>query len=169
MAINTAADLMARSESTLSPDLDIYDALSLLLRRKLTGVPVVDGAGRLLGMLTEKDCLKVVVGGALDGRPSGRVEDHMTPPAESVLPTATVYDVVHLFLTRPYRKLPVVDAAGHVVGQVSRRDVLRAIESTRENTRLYGVQERRPPDAPGVDSAMTFARSSQEKTGRPRR
>ena len=166
MTTYTACQIMSRSEPTLSPDLDIYDALDLLIGRALTGAAVVDDAGHLLGMLTEKDCLKIVVAGALDGIPSGRVKDHMTSPAESVPMTATLYTIVHLFLTRTFRKLPVVDRDGRVMGQVSRRDVLRFIRSIRQNTRLYGA---RPPlsfENPGVDSAMLFARSAES---RPRR
>lgn len=129
----TASDIMARSETTLPPDLDIYDALRRLLNGKLTGAPVVDDDGVLLGMLTERDCLKVVVAGELDGWPGGKVSDYMSRPAKSISPQATLYDIVHLFLTRPYltrpyRKLPVVDESGHVIGQVSRRDALTAFE-----------------------------------------
>ena len=149
---------MARSEATLSPTLDIYLALQQLLKRKLTGAPVVDEHGVLRGMLTERDCLKVLVGGVFDGLPSGNVEDYMSTPAESVRPTASLYDIVHLFLTRPYRKLPVVDDVGCVVGQVSRRDALKALESFRDNPRLYGTQDSRAPDGSGVDSAMKIAR-----------
>ena len=154
----TAADIMARSEATLSPDLDIYRALDQLLKSKLTGAPVVDGNGVLLGMLTERDCLKVLVGGALDGLPGGNVNDYMSTPAESIKPTASLYDIVHLFLTRHYRKLPVVDNNDRVVGQVSRRDALLALKSFRDNPRLYGTADKRPPDGSGVDSAMKIAR-----------
>ena len=66
----TAADIMAR-EATLSPEADIYDAITKLLKSKLSGAPVVDGNGGLIGMLSERDCLKVIVGGALDGPPWG--------------------------------------------------------------------------------------------------
>ena len=58
MAAITAANIMARSEATLSPDLNIYRASQQLLKSKLTGAPVVDDNGVLLGMLTERDCLK---------------------------------------------------------------------------------------------------------------
>ncbi len=61
-------------------------------------------------------------------------------------------------LTRSFRKLPVVDAERRVVGQVSRRDVLSAIASSRDNPRLFGVADRRPSDDSGVDSAMRVAR-----------
>ena len=140
----TAADIMARSEATLHPDSDIYDALARLLKSRLTGAPVVDGDGILVGMLTERDCLKVLVGGALDGLPSGKVSDYMTAPAQSITPAASLFDIAHIFLTRSYRKLPVVDERGHVVGQVSRRDMLVAIASARDNPRLYGVKDERP-------------------------
>ena len=59
--------------------------------------------------------------------------DDMTSPAESITPTTSLYDVAHVFLTRSYRKLPVVDRDGRVIGQVSRRDILVAIESARDN------------------------------------
>ena len=154
----TASNIMARSEVTLPPDMDIYDAIRRLLRGKLTGVPVVDGDGVLLGMLTERDCLKVVVAGALDGWPGGKVSDYMSRPAKSVGPQATLSDLVHLFLTRPYRKLPVVDESGHVIGQVSRRDALTAFESARDNPRLFGSREEPAADGSGVDSAMRLAR-----------
>ena len=129
----TAADIMARSEATLDPESDIYAAMERLLKRRLTGAPVVDDEGTLLGMLTERDCLKVMVDGALDGLPRGKVSDYMSSPAESITPTASLYDVAQVFLTRSYRKLPVVDRDGRVIGQVSRRDILVAIESARDN------------------------------------
>ena len=155
----TASDIMARSETTLPPDLDIYDALRRLLKNKLTGAPVVGEDGSLLGMLTERDCLKVVVAGALDGWPGGKVSDYMSSPARSIAPEATLYDVVHLFLTRPYRKLPVVDSRGHVIGQVSRRDALVAFESARDNPRLFGERSQPMQEGEGVDSAMRRARA----------
>ena len=112
----------------------------------------------LLGMLTERDCLKVLVGGALDGLPTGKVSDYMTTPAQLITPTATLFDIAHIFLTRSYRKLPVVDRDRRVIGQVSRRDMLVAIESARDNPRLYGVKDLDPTDDMGVDSAMRLAR-----------
>jgi CBS domain-containing protein len=143
----------------LDPELDIYDALKRLLKSRQTGAPVVSGDGILLGMLTELDCLKVLVGGALDGLPTGKVSDYMTAPVESITPTASLFDIAHLFLTRSFRKLPVVDRDGRVIGQVSRRDMLKAIESARDNPRLYGVKDQRLRDEAGVDSAMRQARS----------
>ena len=154
----TAADLMTRSVVTLAPDGGIYPAIKVLLKHKISGAPVVDPAGRLVGILSEKDCLRVLVGGALDGLPDGLVRDYMTETVETVGPGATLLDIAHRFITRSYRRLPVLDADGRVIGQVSRRDALVAIEAIRDDPRLYGTRDRRPTDSTGVDSAMRSAR-----------
>lgn len=152
----TAQDIMARSEATLSPELDIYEAMQQLLKGRLTGAPVVGEDHRLIGMLTERDCLKVLVGGVMDGLPAGQVSDYMTVPAESVRPSTSLVDIVHVFLARSFRKLPVVDENAVVVGQVSRRDALVALNSLAESPSrdrdIYPVTE-----SSGVDSAMRIA------------
>ena len=159
MASLTAKDIMT-SEATLSPDMDIYRAMEQLLKRRLTGAPVVDENHMLIGMLTERDCLKVLVGGVVDGLSGGTVSDYMTSPAESIGPTARLYDIVHIFLTRSYRKLPVVAESGAVIGQVSRRDALLALESMQDNPRLFGADDTKPYGT-GVDSAMRIARGKK--------
>lgn len=161
----TAADIMTR-EATLSPEMDIYRAMTKLLRSKLSGAPVVDDQGCLIGMLSERDCFKVLVGGALHGRPGGTVRDFMTQTAESIAPGTSLFEIVHIFLTRPFRKLPVVDDARRVVGQVSRRDALIALERLRDNPWLYGSDDRRPLDetGTGVDSAMRMARERARRS-----
>ena len=78
-------------------------------------------------------------------------------PAQSISPTVSLFDIAHIFLRRSYRKLPVVDGDGRVIGQVSRRDMLVALESGRDNPRLYGVKDQCPTDDMGVDSAMRLA------------
>ena len=161
MPTRKAADIMTRSVVTLSPDMDIYGALQRLLKKKISGAPVVDLDGHLVGVLSEKDCLKVLTGEALDGLPEGKVSDYMTRSVQSITPTTSIYDIVDHFLQAHFRRLPVVDQAGRVVGQVSRRDVLKAIESIRDNSYLYGTQEKYPPkegEGMRVDSAMRRAR-----------
>ena len=158
MPEQTAREIMARSEMTLSPEANIYSAMKSLLKNRLLGAPVVDADGRLVGMLMEKDCLKVLAGEAFDGLPEGHVRDYMTREVETVSPTTSLYDIVQMFLGRTYRKLPVVDDQRRVIGQLSRRDVLRTIESIRDNPYLYGTKDERPPEGEGVDSAMRRAR-----------
>jgi len=157
MNVPTAADIMDRSELTFTQDLDIGTAMRKMLRAKLNGAPVVDSDGRLCGMLTEKDCLTALVRQAMDGAPGASVGDYMTTSVDTVAPTTQLLDITHLFLSRPFRKVPVVDSDGRVVGQVSRRDVLRAIDSAKDNPFLYGTKDQRPGETGGVHSAMRRA------------
>jgi len=158
MDVPTAKDIMDRSEITLTEEVDIGDAMRQMLRAKLNGVPVVDGEGRLCGMLTEKDCLTALVHQAVDGDPSASVREYMTRSVESISPATRLLEIAHVFMHHSFRKLPVVDDDGRVVGQVSRRDVLRAIDSAKDNSFLYGTAERRPAETGGVHSAMERAR-----------
>jgi CBS-domain-containing membrane protein len=158
MKTNTAADIMDRSEPTFAQDVDIGTAMRKMLRDKLNGVPVVDSEGRLCGMLTEKDCLRALVRQAMEGAAGASVREFMTANVDSVTPDTQLLDITQLFLERPYRKLPVVDPDGRVVGQVSRRDILRAIDSAKDNPLLYGTKDQRLRETGGVHSAMERAR-----------
>ena len=157
MNLPTVAEIMDRSELTLTSDLNLGVAMRRMLRAKLNGAPVVDSQGRLCGMLTEKDCLKALLRQAMDGAPGATVADYMTSPVDSVEPTTQLLDVTRLFLERPFRKFPVVDSEGRVVGQVSRRDILRAIDSAKDNPFLYGTKDQSLRETGGVHSAMQRA------------
>lgn len=161
MPPRTVAGLMARPVVTLSPDSDIVQAIRTLLRYRISAAPVVGPEGRLVGMLSEKDCLRVLAGEALEGRPEGKVRDYMTTSVETVRPTTSLYDIVDLLLNNHFRQMPVVDDEGHVVGEVSRRHALVAIESIRDNSYLYGTEEHHPVEEPGVASAMWVARGQR--------
>ena len=69
MPKQTAREIMARLEMMLSPDTNIYRAMKSLLKHRLMGAAVVDAEGCLVGMLTERDCLKMLAGEAFDGYP----------------------------------------------------------------------------------------------------
>ena len=88
--------------------------------------------------------------------------DYMSRDPVTVSPSTSLYDIVAIFLNRHVRRLPVVERDARLVGQISRRDVLRAIESIREHY-LYPKQEHvldSENDGPGgVSSAMALARA----------
>ena len=161
-----ATDIMIRKLITLSPDTDIYEAIHTLIKKGISGAPVIDNEGNLMGILSELDCLKVMTAGAFDGLPEGKVADYMTCPVTTVKPDASILDVVMIFTKNPIRRIPVMDGKGQLLGQISRRDVLVAIESIRDNPRLFGAREEEsyPPsseDGRGVDSAMRTARGKK--------
>jgi CBS-domain-containing membrane protein len=161
MRDQTAADIMTRLVVTLSPDTEIIDAMHDLLRKKTPEAPVIDANGILVGMFSETDCLKVLCAEAFEGVPEGRVASYMTYPVETVSPSTGVCDIVNRFLNNSYRRIPVLDGEGHMVGQISRRDLLLAFEAMRDNPRLYGTKKEDMglKESPGVDTAMRRARS----------
>ena len=131
--ILTARDIMTRSLITLSPDLGIFDAMSVLMTKRISGAPVVDDSGILIGMLSELDCLRLLSSDefySAEQDEGGCVRDFMTCSQRTIGPHLGIYAIAHYFLTTSVRRLPVV-SEDRLLGQVSRRDVLRGIEQMR--------------------------------------
>ena len=121
-------DHMDKRVATLRPEIGILDAVGFLLEKHLTGAPVVDKSGRLVGILTEKDCLRLVAAGVQGDLPRGSVANFMTPNPETIPPDMDVYFAAGLFLTRDFRRFPVVED-GKLVGTITRFDIMRAIRA----------------------------------------
>ena len=121
-------DYMDRHPATLLPETDILDAVGLLLEKRVTGAPVVDKSGKLLGILTEKDCLRLVAVGVEGGLPRGSVSSFMSPNPETIPPDMDVYFAAGLFLKRNFRRFLVVED-GRLVGAITRFDILRVIRA----------------------------------------
>ena len=116
---------------TLSPTTLVLDAVDFLLKHGVTGAPVVDEDGMLLGILTEKDCLKVVVHAPQPDNVQEHVVDFMTKEVRSIPPNMDVYFAAGLFLKENFRRFPVVEN-GRLVGAITRFDMLRAIRANRD-------------------------------------
>lgn len=122
-------DYMSTELLTFSPDMDVMAAIHLLVRSGHSGAPVVDAQGAVVGMLSERDCLKVGLT-ATYGECSlgGPVREYMTPALVSVTPDTNLLEVACKFLDSPIKRLVVLQD-GKLVGQISRSDVLRAINT----------------------------------------
>ena len=108
---------------------DIYDAVRRLIDEQVTGAPVVDAAGKLTGMLSELECLRLLSAGDRDqaDAPAGTVDAYMLRDFKAVTPDMDVYYVAGMFLSDPStRRLPVVEG-DRLIGVVTRKDILRAI------------------------------------------
>jgi len=142
-----ASDIMTTPALTLPQHASLADAIRLMLGRHISGVPVVDGDGRLVGILTEGDLLRRIEVGTADHHWSGlrkflrgpglnaeeyvhahsrRVADLMTPAPVSVAESTPLDEVVDILERKRIRRVPVV-ADERVVGVVSRADILRAV------------------------------------------
>jgi CBS domain-containing protein len=121
-------DCMDTRVHTVRPDTDIMEAVAFLLKKHVTGAPVVDEDRNLLGMLTEKDCLELLTAGVEANAPRGKVESFMETELVTIPPDMDVYYAAGLFLNHSFRRLPVVEN-GKLVGAITRFDILRVIEA----------------------------------------
>ena len=119
-------DHMSRDLVVLEPDMSILHAAHLLIENNIAGAPVLDEHGRLVGILTERDCMRVALQAHYHGTPGDLVSDRMTADPEHVSPEDSILDLLKRFIDGRHHRYPVVDG-GRVVGMISRRDVMRAL------------------------------------------
>ncbi|MFK7794236.1 MAG: CBS domain-containing protein [Gammaproteobacteria bacterium] len=119
-------DYMSASLVTFTPEMDVMNAIDILVKNRISGAPVVDEHGNLIGLLSEKDCMKVAVQAGYYEQLGGRVEDYMTKQVITVEAEGSVLEVAKLFMEKGPRRYPVVED-NRLVGQISRRDVLRSL------------------------------------------
>ena len=127
-------DVMTRQPATVTADAHLKDAATLLAERSISALPVVDADGRICGIVSEADLIRDSF--PLDARahllPPQRVHtlavlvsEVMTSPAATVHESTDVAEVAELMTSRSLKSLPVVDDEDHVVGMVSRSDLMR--------------------------------------------
>ncbi|MBL6989529.1 MAG: CBS domain-containing protein [Bacteriovoracaceae bacterium] len=127
---HSVQDFMAKKLITFTPDTSISEVIESLLKNNISGAPVLDENKQLVGVISERDCLKVDVSYGYfyaNNLPDGTVKDFMSTTVETVKMQANIIDVAVKFTKLHYRRFPVVDEDGALVGQISRRDVLRAV------------------------------------------
>lgn len=124
--ISLISECMATDLTTLSPDTEITHAMMTLLDAKISGAPVVDEHGRLVGVLSKKDCLKAALNASYYQEWGGAVKDYMSTEVETLNENLDVIQAAEAFLASPYRRFPVMREE-ILIGQVSRADILNAL------------------------------------------
>lgn len=120
-------DYMAKHLVSFSPDMDVLDAIHQLVQHGIAGAPVVNENGDLVGMLSELDCLKVALNAGYYSQRGGPVAEFMRAGVETVDAEMSIVDLAQKFLDSRFRRFPVMKD-NRLVGQISRRDVLRALQ-----------------------------------------
>ena len=147
-----ARDVMTKEVFTVRESATLAEAAKVMRKHHVSGLPIVDKAGRVLGILSEKDILRsleeplpsslpaslidlVLTGGAgaqasldklRDHLEANRVERWMTPDPIVVHPAASVADIAELMRERKINRVPVVEGK-RLIGIVTRYDVLNAL------------------------------------------
>jgi CBS domain-containing protein len=119
----------------LKPDQSIQEAIGIILDKKISGAPVLDEHRHLVGNLSEKDCLRIIVDQAVHNLPVAgkKVSDYMSTKVFTFSPTVNVVEAAMEFLNSPIRRYAVVDK-GALIGEISRREILRAAQNIKSTT-----------------------------------
>lgn len=139
-------EIMTTNVSSISPDANVIEALELLQKKEISGLPVIDANEKLVGMFTEKDILSYILPSYIEkvGRfiyeenPKGikkkfmelssiKVSQIMRKEVVITTEDTTLCEVARIMLTQKARRIPVLDESGKVVGIVARCDILKAM------------------------------------------
>ena len=145
----TAGDIMTSPVHCIGLDMDLMQAAAFMADKRISGAPVVDGAGRIAGMVSEKDFLAwmglgksvsfmQIIAHCLHNKGcmvttlrNHGVRDIMTTPAITAGAGITVGAISAMFIDRQINRLPIVDAEGRLAGIVTRTDLVRSYHITR--------------------------------------
>ena len=127
----SAADIMTRRVFTLPATLSLEGAAWALAHRGVSGAPVLDDDGQLVGVLSETDLLEARVGDGLARNEATLVDDAMSPALLSVAPGDPVAEVVALMIAHRAHRVLVLGDAGELVGIITTVDVLRELAAGR--------------------------------------
>lgn len=119
-------DCMSTELVLLRPDMELLHAVRVLSQHQLSGAAVVDEAGALVGLLTERDCIGAALNAAYHSEYNATVADYMTSELQVMAPDDQLVDVARRFHTQRYLRYPVLDG-GRLVGMISRGEVMRAL------------------------------------------
>ena len=122
----TVRYLMNTPAITITPETAVAEAADLLVTHGISGMPVVDDDGRLLGMFSELDEIK-----QLEHNPKAQVAEYMTREVAAVTEDDDVKDVVQLFGEKSVHRLPVT-RHGKVVGVIGCRDIVDVVRDTQK-------------------------------------
>ncbi|MFE5481021.1 CBS domain-containing protein [Streptomyces sp. NPDC056527] len=165
----TVADVMTKKVVAVLPGADFKEIVAAMERWRVTAVPVVEGDGRVVGVVSEADLLlkeefhdhrlglleqmRRLDATAKAG--SRRAQDLMTSPAVTVAPDAPLPRAARLMAAHRVKRLPVVDASGTIQGIVSRADLLKVFlrpdEDLAAEVRHDVVEHLFPPPHPHVE------------------
>ncbi len=160
----SAKEIMATQRPTLSPSACVFDAIRVLLSRRISGAPVVDAQGRYFGVFSEKCCMRVINAMAQSLSRSGRplldapcAREFMVKKLITLSPDTDVYEAIGYLLQNRISGAPVIDPPGTFRGVFS--------EKTSMSVLLGGAFEQLPTTQVRAFMNTDFARTISASTG----
>jgi CBS domain-containing protein/rubredoxin len=135
----TAGDVMTPDPLTFSPDTSVHEAAAILSEHRISGAPVINESGSIVGIVSEYDLI---------ARTGTTVREVMTRDVVTVPQTAPVDRVRALLVTQRLKRVPVVSSDGKLVGLISRADLVRELAYRWQCKRCGNlIRARRPPNS----------------------
>ena len=123
----TARDIMSSRLIVAKEGMNVEDALKLLVNNKITGLPVVNQSGQMVGIISEYDIIARVGRKHTVDPESFKDSLPYTKIVEAVSEDTSLEDILDRFIKAKCRRLPVLDKDGRLVGIISRRDVMKVL------------------------------------------
>jgi len=133
--MTTVSEIMTTHLVFVDPDDRVEQAIKLMLRHSISGLPVVNDVGELLGVITEYDILEMI---DAPETAQDKVFLHMTRDLVTVDVDTSILQAASIFLARSIRRIPVVKES-RLVGIVSRRELIQFVQERRQEDREYRV------------------------------
>lgn len=118
-----ARDIMTREVITINPEAGLEEAVARLVNNKISGMPVCDGDGKLVGMLSERDILNFVFSGNLR---QTTVKEAMSRNVIGFPPDTEIDKISLAMGEKQVRRVPILEG-GKLIGIISRRSLLRTV------------------------------------------
>ena len=112
-----ARDIMTRHVYTTTPEMTVRDAARIMAEKRISGMPVLNQTGAMIGLLSEADII---------GKQGERVEEIMSTEIFSVSEETPVGEIAQLLSQKKIKRVPVI-TNGRLVGVVSRADIVAAV------------------------------------------
>ena len=127
----TVRALMAKHPMAIKTGTELTEVVDALLQHKFTGLPVVDSQNKVVGFVSEQDCLRKLLISSYHCEGALVVEDFMHDQPLTVKEDDSAVNVAELMVTEKPKIYPVVDALGILTGLLTREQVLRALKDSR--------------------------------------
>jgi predicted transcriptional regulator len=125
---------MARDLITFKRDTEINEVIDTLLREGISGAPVLNDNNEIIGLIDDKDCLNVLVDSLYYDSPMRKrtVDTYMTDIYKTISIDSDIIDVANEFLKSNFKRFLIINRHGKLMGQISRRDILKAIQTVNQ-------------------------------------
>ena len=131
----TVADVMTSQLVIFKPEQSIHEVMRAFIKHRISGGPVVDESGKLIGVISEADCMKEISDSRYFNLPilDKSVAHFMTKEVDTIDANTSVFDAASLFSKSSRRRYPVMENT-RLVGQVSRKDIVIAALEMKSQT-----------------------------------